>query len=222
MWGARRWGSDEITHGQPKHGRQTALLGLQGFYLFGWLVFAFPKMACFHTEDAAPWKSWLVAMRHSPRGNNGLGLWALLFSQAGLSGPPSSSRFLGPGALHGPPLLSLLCWLCSSSRVWGLPGPHPGAEPRLHWTAEFAWWANPATAALTSHSCQIGTASQSRSPEQPRSPGGHPASLLCDHSVNQGGYSFSFLCVVLRIWPPGCFYSGHLLQLRSQQPPLFA
>lgn len=48
VWGARRWGSDEITHGQPKHGRQTALLGLQGFYLLGWLVFAFPKMAFPH------------------------------------------------------------------------------------------------------------------------------------------------------------------------------
>ena len=74
-------------------------------------------------------------------------------------------------ALDCSPLLSLPCWLSSHSRAWGLPCRLLGTELRLHWAAEFAWTASQ-------------TCPQSHGPKRPRSPGGHPASLLCNHMAS--------------------------------------
>lgn len=77
--------------------------------------------------------------------------------------------------------------------------------------------------ALPSHSRQAGGSlpdrPQSHSPKRPRSPGGHPASLLYNHMASQGEGGYSFL--------PSCgFYEfghqGDFIQVtfpRSHSPP---
>lgn len=115
------------------------------------------------------------------------------FTQVGLSGtiswgcptPPISCP--APEALNGSPLLSLPSWLCSHSRAGG---SFRACSQEL----------NPACMGSRTHQQQLlcpptaarrGAASQtcpqSHSTKRPRSPGGHPASLLCNHMASRGG-----------------------------------
>lgn len=136
-----------------------------------------------------------------PHGNCGLFQGdCSLFTQAGCAGRP----LWAASSSHSPPGLGL----CPAgfAPALGLAAPVP--TPRDSTLC-------PPTAARRGATSQ--TCAQSRSPEQPRSPRGCPASLRCNHTASQRGYSFAFPHVGIR--PPGGFYSGHPPQLRNHQSP---
>lgn len=91
-------------------------------------------------------------------------------------------------ALHGWPFLPLLCCFTLGLGL-GTSVPTPSDWPQTVLGSGLHLVLCPPTAAK--HCAVSQTCPQSHNPEQPRSPEGHSASLLCNHRPSQGGFSLS-------------------------------
>ena len=168
-------------------------------FLFAWFLF-FYKWCDSTFKSQPPWKSWLATHDGAPFTQGIGGLWPQApapLPRRGSAGPPPGAALLAhflpsPRGFESlaPPLPALLAFFAPTPGLEG--SPHPRGCIQVALGSRIRQVGKPSDSCFVL--AQQPSWVQPPRPKRPRSPGGHAASLLCNHMASRGrgkkGYAF--------------------------------